>query len=341
VRLQVTVKDTAEREAVAEQVATYLRGRRLVDLADAPSEEADRAVRTRSFFYQGGCGSNFARADEQQILVSASREDLAGLMEELGREANRKDRVTLQAGPLFVRGLEQARTAFYGSGASEGTPYALRTATVEGTQHATVDKESQETAGRREVPRAKRAPALDEFVRKATGVPLGAFPTAAEQAGEETAAAPTTVREVKRPGDAVAEAYAPGDFGESSREPVPGAAADSDPSTAADAGARGGVEDAAFERKPELVKRRLEQLTNARRAHAEVAEPSTRPEPAEAAGERESKETESLLHFSVVGGPDMDPYVTLVVQFIIDKAKPAKTTDPSTHIKPSTIRQRE
>ena len=44
VRLQFTVKDKAEREAVTEQVATYLRGRRVVDLANAPSEVADRAV---------------------------------------------------------------------------------------------------------------------------------------------------------------------------------------------------------------------------------------------------------------------------------------------------------
>lgn len=111
VRLQVSVRDEAERDAVAERLVAYLSERDAIDLATLPADEPEQAG---SFYYQGRPEVNFAATGEKQLLVRASRRDLEGALDMLADATSKADSIALRVGPLSIRGLEQTRTVLYG-----------------------------------------------------------------------------------------------------------------------------------------------------------------------------------------------------------------------------------
>ena len=115
VRLQVTVRDRAERDAVTTKLVAYLAERGVVDLADVASDERRREAPAGTFYYQGSTDVNFTAGNEQQILLRVSRRELEATMDELAGAAGARN-VELVAGPLAVRGRHGARKALDGPG---------------------------------------------------------------------------------------------------------------------------------------------------------------------------------------------------------------------------------
>jgi hypothetical protein len=111
VRLQVTVRNEAERDAAAARLLAYLTERRVADLGNVISDE--RAPDS-SFYYQGKEGVNFAEGDERQFLLRAAPSELDGLMGELAQGATRRESLGLVAGPVTISGFERIRTALHG-----------------------------------------------------------------------------------------------------------------------------------------------------------------------------------------------------------------------------------
>lgn len=111
VRLQITVQDEKEREAVTARVVSYLAGQQL----KSPRRSAGVGA---EYFFQGVPKKNFDNPDECQVLVRASRDKMEGLFHAIEDSGNQKYRVALSSGPLSVHGWEGTRMAL----ASLGSP---------------------------------------------------------------------------------------------------------------------------------------------------------------------------------------------------------------------------
>lgn len=109
VRLQVTVRDRAQREAVATRIAASLSSQHLADLASASSPRADTTGSMQNFYYRGKAGLNFEAADEDQILVRASPRQIDHLITGLSEPNQPEEAVALVAGPITVQGVENSR----------------------------------------------------------------------------------------------------------------------------------------------------------------------------------------------------------------------------------------
>jgi anti-sigma-K factor RskA len=107
VRLQVTVRDRSEREALAGKIAAELSKLQLADLAAAPGPRADTTASAQRFYYRGKSGVNFEAADEDQILVRASPQQIDRLLTDLAAPG---DSVAMVAGPIAVQGVEKSRS---------------------------------------------------------------------------------------------------------------------------------------------------------------------------------------------------------------------------------------
>lgn len=110
VRLQVIVRDQAEREAVSSRITNSLSGQKLADLAAMPSSRADATGSGQTFYYRGKAGVNFGVADEDQILVRASPQQIDRLLTELDKPGMAGDAVAMVAGPINVQGVEKSRS---------------------------------------------------------------------------------------------------------------------------------------------------------------------------------------------------------------------------------------
>lgn len=113
VRLKVAVGDETEGEAVTEKLIAYLTSRRVDDLGEVLRDEPGRAASVGSFYYPGESNVNYSETGERQLLVRATRRDLDGLISELAHCTPSGDNVTLEAGPLSIRGRDSARAALY------------------------------------------------------------------------------------------------------------------------------------------------------------------------------------------------------------------------------------
>jgi len=110
VRLQVTVRDRAQREAVATRIAAALSSQHLADLASVPGPRADTTGSVQNFYYRGKGGVNFEAADEDQILVRASPQQIDHLLTGLSQPNQPEESVALVAGPITVQGVEKSRS---------------------------------------------------------------------------------------------------------------------------------------------------------------------------------------------------------------------------------------
>lgn len=110
VRLQITVRDPTEREAVTTRIAAALSSQRLADLASAPGAGEDTANSVQNFYYRGKAGVNFDAANEDQILVRASPQQIDHLLTELSEPNQPEEAVALVAGPITVLGVERSRS---------------------------------------------------------------------------------------------------------------------------------------------------------------------------------------------------------------------------------------
>ncbi len=110
VRLQVTVRDRAEREAVSTRIEAALSSQRLADLASAPGAGEDTTNSVQNFYYRGKAGVNFDAANEDQILVRASPQQIDHLLTKLSEPNQPEEAVALVAGPITVQGVEKSRS---------------------------------------------------------------------------------------------------------------------------------------------------------------------------------------------------------------------------------------
>ncbi|MFH1110572.1 MAG: zf-HC2 domain-containing protein [Planctomycetota bacterium] len=107
VRLQVTVRDRSEREALVARISAELSKLQLADLAAAPGPHADTTASAQRFYYRGESGVNFEADDEDQILVRASPQQIDRLLTDLAAPG---DSVAMVAGPIAVQGVEKSRS---------------------------------------------------------------------------------------------------------------------------------------------------------------------------------------------------------------------------------------
>jgi anti-sigma-K factor RskA len=121
VRLQVTVHDRSEREALAGKIAADLSKLQLADLAAAPGPRADTTASAQRFYYRGKSGVNFEAADEDQILVRASPQQIDRLLTDLAAPG---DSVAMVAGPIAVQGVEKSRSVVQLLGDPPASPLA-------------------------------------------------------------------------------------------------------------------------------------------------------------------------------------------------------------------------
>lgn len=110
VRLQVTVRGGAEREAVSTRIAAALSGQHLADLASVSGAGDDTIGSVQRFYYRGQAGVNFDAANENQILVRASPQQIDQLLTELSAPDCSDETVALVAGPIAVQGVEKSRS---------------------------------------------------------------------------------------------------------------------------------------------------------------------------------------------------------------------------------------
>lgn len=110
VRLQVTVRGGAEREAVSTRIAAALSSQHLADLASVPGARDDATGSVQRFYYRGRAGVNFDAANEDQILVRASPQQIDQLLTELSVPGSSDETVALVAGPIAVQGVEKSRS---------------------------------------------------------------------------------------------------------------------------------------------------------------------------------------------------------------------------------------
>jgi len=110
VRLQVTVRDRAEREAVSLRIAAALSSQHLADLASAPGARDDTTNSVQNFYYRGKAGVNFDAANEDQILVRASPQQIDHLLTGLSEPNQPEEDVALVAGPITVQGVQKSRS---------------------------------------------------------------------------------------------------------------------------------------------------------------------------------------------------------------------------------------
>ena len=108
-RLQVTVRGGAEREAVSTRIAAALSSQRLADLASVSGAGGDTTGSVQRFYYRGQAGVNFDAVNEDQILVRASPQQIDQILTELSAPDRSDESVALLAGPLAVQGLEKSR----------------------------------------------------------------------------------------------------------------------------------------------------------------------------------------------------------------------------------------
>jgi len=120
VRLQITVRDEPEREAVATRIAAALAQQQLADLALAPAARADKTGSLQRFYYRGKAGVNYETAAEEQILVRASPQQIDQLLTELSGPNRPEEAVAFVAGPITVRGVEKSRSIVQLLGEQQG-----------------------------------------------------------------------------------------------------------------------------------------------------------------------------------------------------------------------------
>ena len=122
VRLQVTVRDRSEREALAGKIAAELSKLQLADLAAALGPRVNTTASAQRFYYRGKAGVNFEADDEDQILVRASPQQIDRLLTDLAAPG---ESVAMVAGPISVQGVEKSRSVVQLLG--EQQPVATRT----------------------------------------------------------------------------------------------------------------------------------------------------------------------------------------------------------------------
>lgn len=110
VRLQVTVRGGEERETVSTRIAAALSSQRLADLASVSGPGDDTTGSVQRFYYRGQAGVNFDAANEDQILVRASPQQIDQLLTELSAPGRSDETVALVAGPIAVQGVEKSRS---------------------------------------------------------------------------------------------------------------------------------------------------------------------------------------------------------------------------------------
>ncbi len=149
-RLQVTVRNQAEREKVATRVAVALSNQQVSDLASPSGARTPSGTR---FFFQGKAGVNFKAANEDQILVHASPRQIDHLLTDLAAEGGLGDSVAMVAGPISVQGVAKSRSVVQLLGEQrqadvpgEGTMRNDETGSIEGTDLAINKSETRDDA---------------------------------------------------------------------------------------------------------------------------------------------------------------------------------------------------
>ncbi len=111
VRLQIMLRNTAQRETASMLLTRSLARQHLVDLSTKEDKTATSEDELQAFYYRGKQGVNFAETDQRQILVRVPANDLPGLFDGIARIPGAGERVALLSGPAVVRGLRNARRA--------------------------------------------------------------------------------------------------------------------------------------------------------------------------------------------------------------------------------------
>ena len=114
VRVRISVKNPAQADAVTARLTSYLEADHVIDLTERPIIISDGSDAGRNFFYRGRVGRNFDEADQHQLLIRVAASKIDGLMEEFGRVAEAKDRVTLLIDSSSISGVDDARRALRG-----------------------------------------------------------------------------------------------------------------------------------------------------------------------------------------------------------------------------------
>ncbi len=114
VRLQVTVADAAQRDAVEMRLVSYLAERGAIELGTTDMDGKKSGTPVHGFVYRGDAGRNAFEPAQRQVLVRATRRQLDGMIEELDRVASPEDKVALTSGPVSVEGLRGVQAALTG-----------------------------------------------------------------------------------------------------------------------------------------------------------------------------------------------------------------------------------
>ncbi|MHC4696492.1 MAG: hypothetical protein ACYTFA_07115 [Planctomycetota bacterium] len=123
VRLQLTMRDEARREALTGRMVNYLNKRRITDLSADKTKGRKRRRPTGGFFYRGQPGTNFDDTNQRQILVRVPRRELDGLFAQVAEDAEAAEEVALVSGATVVSGLGEARNVLrYGD---DGGPHVV------------------------------------------------------------------------------------------------------------------------------------------------------------------------------------------------------------------------
>lgn len=349
VRLKVWVRSEAQRDAVTAKLIAYLAERKAAELADVPSNRADRPAPSGTYYHQGDPKVNFNATDQHQILVRASRRQLDGMMSELADAASTPDAVALVAGPLSIHGLEQARKALHGLDESTAGALAGRLSFTRDDDNAS----PPEALGGTGEARSDRPPArgdgvfgrllrlvqLDPDTLAQVSEPMGDAESEESRAPTDEHVAALTVGEAMEPvvGGATAavsdelvvkqsgqETYvADADLQDGDQEALAGAARRSSGKMAK---ARNG------DQPPSLVDRRLKAIEESRRRRKPPAGAVIRLHRADLITENDVESPAAPTSHSYLAKPVAEHYITLVVQVIVAKPKPSP---PARESKPS------
>ncbi len=340
VRLKVWVQSEAQRDAVTARLIAYLAERKAAELADVPSNRADRPAPSGTYYHQGDPKVNFDATDEQQILVRASRWQIDGMMSELADAASTPDAVALVAGPLSIHGLEPARKALHGLDESTARALAERLSFTRDDDNASpVGALGGTGAARSDRPPARgdgvfgrllRLVQLDPDTLAQVSEPMGDGESQESSAPTDEHVAALTVGEAMEPvvGGATAtvsdelvvkqsgqETYvADADLQDGDQEALAGAARRSSGKMAK---AANGAEP------PSLVDRRMQAIEESRRRRKPPAGAVIRFDRADPITEDDVESPAAPTSHSYLAKPVAEHYITLVVQVIVAKPKPS------------------
>lgn len=123
-RLQVNVRTAAERDAVTSRLVSFLSKQQLADASasQSPTEGASASAAPARFFFQGRANSNFAAANESQILLRASPRELEAVVDELSTGAPERSQIAFVSGPVTIASRNGIRRALRGMVPEEAPP---------------------------------------------------------------------------------------------------------------------------------------------------------------------------------------------------------------------------